>query len=130
MTREDTVRFYEHRGSCACPELSALWSQIKVVDEAQKEAKDYAEQYTQDPARWDGDPIFMRAMQQRVNAFGRGIEKYNEMFRQCCKAGHITFFAEGIPVAIDALQDGVSYRMRCSSCGTEVPHLKYPGWNE
>lgn len=126
----DTVRFYERRGSCACPELSALWSRIKVVDEAQEDAKDYAEQYVQDPPRWDRDPIFMRALQQRINSFGRAIEDYGKLFAQCVKTGQITFLANGVPVAIDALQDGVSYQMQCSSCGTEVPRLEYPGWNE
>jgi len=125
------TRFYEMKGDCRCPALEELWEQIKNVDDAQATAQEYAEAYITDQARYDGDSIFMNALRSRIAAFGKAIEAEQQVFLRKCHDGAFVFVLGGKPLTIE----GAAYAderpiMKCATCGTEIPQLKYPGWNE
>lgn len=119
------------RGDCRCATMKELWEQVKRVDNAQAEAHGYAEAYTAEQARYEDDLIFMNALRSRIAAFGKSIEAYQKVFLGKCHDGVIVFELHGKPLTIEeeAYADKRQI-MKCATCGTEIPHLKYPGWNE
>ena len=125
------TRFYEMRGDCRCPALEEHWEQIRNVDDAQAAAQEYAEAYVANQAQYDSDSIFMNALRSRIAAFGKAIEASNEVFVRKCHDGAIAFESHGKRLTIEqAAYADERPIMKCATCGTEIPHLKYPGWNE
>ena len=125
------TRFYEKREDCRCPALEELWEQIKKVDDAQAEAQEYAEAYVSEQARYVGDPIFMNALRSRIAVFAETINAYQKIFVRKWHDSAITFELNGKHLTVEeAINAGESSTAKCATCGTQIPHLKYPGWNQ
>ena len=127
---ENTVRFYEQRGDCECPELEELWDQMKSVDDAQANAQNYAEDYVRDPKKYEKDPTFMRALAIRTDTFRSELRVYHGVFETKALDGSIVFKIDESEVDPRKLSEGDQYSFYCRSCDTEIPFLSYPGWGE
>ena len=124
-------RFYEMRGECYGHNLDDLWEQIKKVDETQAQAQEYAEDFSRNPQKYEQDVFLKRSLLLRISRFDEEIKKYQTLFIQKSPEGVIVFESDGKKVSLEkAVDEERDLRMRCGSCETEIPRLKYPGWNE
>lgn len=130
MELEKSVRFSEQRGNCKCPQLEELWGQMKKVDEAEEDAREYAEEYVKNQEKYRQDIIFMRALSKRTEKFNSQIYLYQDIFLNRVKEGSIIFEVNEKAVNPEEISEDQNHIMRCASCGTEIRRLKYPGWNE
>lgn len=131
---KEPKRFYEMRGECYGHNLDDLWKQIEKVDETQAQAQEYAEDFSRNPQKYEQDVFLKRTLLLRISRFDEEIKKYNPLFRDKCHAGIIVFESDGkilsLDEFVDAFDEGKNLLMRCATCKTEIPRLKYPGWNE
>jgi hypothetical protein len=129
----NSTRFYEQRRNCKCPSLESLWSQIKNVDDTQIEAQEYVERYVANKEECDGDVYFKRELGLRISKFDEMINGYQDIFVERCKDGLVVFEVDGREIGFEEALDEMNESdlvMKCGSCKTEIPHLRYPGWNE
>ena len=128
---KEPKRFYEMRGKCYGHNLDDLWKQIERVDETQAQAQGYAEDFSKNPQKYERDVFLKRTLLLRINRFDEEIKKYQSIFVQKSHEGFIVFESDGKRVSLEEeVDEERGLTMRCGECKTEIPHLKYPGWNE